>query len=142
MARKPARAKRKVKDKRKVKEFYPGFAEEAAGFTHESGAFKAADPVRSFDLTISTVNARDNFAELLNRVAYGKRRVVMTRRGKPLVCVIPMEDVDFIEELEDIMDAKAVDDAKKKYGDEPTIPIEQAARQLGIKLKRPDDVSR
>lgn len=148
-AKKPTPKKAKRATKTRAQNM--GLAEEASPFMDAPPAtknaqgqplFKAADPVRTFDLTMTTVDARENFAELLNIVAYGTRRVVLTRRGKPLVCVIPMLDVDFIEELEDIMDAKAVEDAKKEQGDEPFIPIEQVAKELGIKLKRPGNVSR
>jgi prevent-host-death family protein len=48
---------------------------------------------------LSTVEARSQFAELINRVAYGKERVILTRRGKALVAVVPLEDLpsDLIE---------------------------------------------
>jgi prevent-host-death family protein len=38
--------------------------------------------------TISTVKARDQFADVVNRAAYGKERVVLTRRGKGLAAVV------------------------------------------------------
>jgi prevent-host-death family protein len=56
--------------------------------------------------TLSTGAARDNFAEVLNRAAFGKERVVLTRRGKPLVAVVPIEDIELLEELEDRADAE------------------------------------
>jgi len=42
---------------------------------------------------LSTVEARNQFADLINRVAYGKERVILTRRGKALVAVVPLEDI-------------------------------------------------
>ena len=56
--------------------------------------------------TLSTGAARDNFAEVLNRAAFGKERVVLTRRGKPLVAVVPIEDVEVLEQLEDQADVE------------------------------------
>lgn len=56
--------------------------------------------------TLSTGAARDKFAEVLNRAAFGKERVVLTRRGKPLVAVVPIEDVELLEALEDRADAE------------------------------------
>ena len=55
---------------------------------------------------LSTGAARDKFAEVLNRAAYGKERVVLTRRGKPLVAVVPIENVEVLEQLEDQADAE------------------------------------
>lgn len=59
---------------------------------------------------ITTVEAREHFSEVLNRSAYGKERIIFTRRGKKLVAIIPMEDLNLLEALEDKLD---VEDAKK-----------------------------
>lgn len=37
--------------------------------------------------------ARAQFAELINRVGYGKERIVLTRHGKPLVALVPAESL-------------------------------------------------
>ena len=49
---------------------------------------------------VSTTEARDTFAELVGRVAYGKERVVITRNGKRQAVVVPVEDLDRLEALE------------------------------------------
>ena len=124
-----------------------GLSERAAVYTaapapgkkaRAKSIFQPADPVRTFDLTISVDDARRNFAQLLSRVARAKRRVVLTRGGKPLVCVIPMLDVDFIEELEDIADGMAVDEANKEWAKDgyKTVSIEELAKKHGIDLER------
>ena len=48
-------------------------------------------------LKMSTVEARENFSEMINQAAYGNQRVVLTRRGKPLVAVISLQDVENFE---------------------------------------------
>jgi prevent-host-death family protein len=58
---------------------------------------------------ISTVQARNRLAEIINRVAYAKERVILTRRGEELVAVVPVEDVRLLEDLEDRLD---LDDAR------------------------------
>lgn len=45
-------------------------------------------------LKMSTVEARENFSEMINQAAYGNQRVVLTRRGKPLVAVISLQDLE------------------------------------------------
>ena len=45
-------------------------------------------------LKMSTVEARENFSEMINQAAYGNQRVVLTRRGKPLVAVISLQELD------------------------------------------------
>ncbi len=46
---------------------------------------------------MSTVQARENFSDLINTVAYGKTPVTLTRRGKPLVAVVPLDILKRIE---------------------------------------------
>jgi prevent-host-death family protein len=86
--------------------------------------------------TFSTVQARDQFSEVLNRAAFGKERVVLTRRGKPLVAIVPIEDLALLEELEDQRDAEdfRIALAAWEAGDQTTIPLDQVVRELGIQL--------
>ena len=49
---------------------------------------------------VTTTEARDSFAELVGRVAYGKERVVITRNGKRQAVVVPVEDLERLEALE------------------------------------------
>lgn len=77
--------------------------------------------------------ARQDFAETVNRVAYGGERIVLHRRGRNLAALIPLEDLALLEELEDRQDVeaarKALADAKAK-GERP-IPWAQAKKKLG-----------
>ena len=57
-------------------------------------------------LTMTTVEARDHFSELLNRTAYGKERIILTRRGQHLVAVVPLEDLQLLEQLKNCTDPK------------------------------------
>lgn len=66
--------------------------------------------------TISTAEARREFGEILNREAYGKERITVTRRGKDMVAVIPVEDMQLLEELEDMADVQAAKKALKEKG--------------------------
>ncbi len=38
--------------------------------------------------------ARNNFAEAIGRVAHGKERITIERRGRPLAVLVPVEDLD------------------------------------------------
>ena len=48
---------------------------------------------------ISTADARKNLADLVNRVAYGKERVVLTRHGKRVAALIPIEDLSLLDKI-------------------------------------------
>ena len=82
--------------------------------------------------TLSTAEARDQFSDVINRAAYGKERVVLTRRGKALVAVVPIEDFELLRELEDYYDAKAADEALEDVRIHGTIPWEQIKAELGL----------
>jgi len=77
---------------------------------------------KSTDAAITTAAARKNFSELVNRVAYGKDRVILTRRNKPLAAVVPIEDIALIEEIEDREDLKAARAALREAKRKGTIP--------------------
>ncbi len=53
----------------------------------------------------STVEVRTQLSEVINRVAYGKERVVLTRRGKELVAIVPIEDMKRLELLNESLNA-------------------------------------
>ena len=79
--------------------------------------------------------AREEFAEVLNRVAYGKERIVLHRHGKPLVAIIPVEDLQLLERLiEEEEDRIDVEEARHILAD-PTdegVPLEQVKAELGL----------
>ena len=81
---------------------------------------------------LTTVEARNRFSELINRAAFAKERLVLTRRGKKLVALVPIEDVNLLEALEDRIDLEearlALAEAKKKG----TVPWEKIKRELGL----------
>lgn len=48
---------------------------------------------------IPTAEARRQLADLVNRVAYGKERVVLTRHGRAVAALVPLEDLSLLERL-------------------------------------------
>ncbi len=48
-------------------------------------------------LKMTTVEARENFSDLINKAAYGNERVILTRRGKALAAVIPLNDLESLK---------------------------------------------
>lgn len=82
--------------------------------------------------TLSTAEARDQFSDVINRAAYGKERVVLTRRGKALVAVVPIEDLELLRDLEDYYDAKDADEALEDVRIHGTIPWAQVKSGLGL----------
>jgi len=81
---------------------------------------------------VNTVKARAQFSEIINRAAFGKKRVTLTRRGKEIVALVPIEVVKLLEALEDKIDLEearaALTEAKKKG----TVSWEKIKRELGL----------
>lgn len=84
-------------------------------------------------IRVSVSHAREAFAELVNRVAYQHDRVLIARRGRPIAAVVPIEDVEALEELEDEFDRRAVEEALTEGG-EP-IAWEQVEKELELKAR-------
>src|ERR1035441_5888855 len=82
---------------------------------------------------LNVSKARDEFPELVNRAAYGGERTIVSRRGKDLAAVIPIEDLKLLEKLaREEMDRQDIEDAHAALA-EPgeSISIEDFIRELG-----------
>lgn len=77
-----------------------------------------------------TSKAREQFADILNEVAYKGERVLLHRHGKDVAAVISAEDLARLEALEDRMDIEAVKEALKEGG--PNISWSQLKTEVGL----------
>lgn len=82
--------------------------------------------------TVSSVEARDSLSELLNRAAFGKERLVLTRRGKPVAALIPLEDLELIEEIEKRVDLAEARSALREAEAEGTTAWEEVRAELDL----------
>lgn len=76
--------------------------------------------------------AREGFSDTINRVAFGKERVVLRRRGKEVAAVVPIADLRLLEDLEnriDLTDARAALAETRKKGAKP---LEAILKELGL----------
>jgi prevent-host-death family protein len=82
--------------------------------------------------TMNTSNARERLAEILNRVAFAKDRVRITRRGREIAAVVPIEDLELLERLEDRIDLREAEKALAEANTEGTLPLEALREELGL----------
>jgi prevent-host-death family protein len=85
-------------------------------------------------MKVSTAVARKRFSDVVNRASYAKERVVLTRYGHTLAAIVPAEDLDLLEAMEDRIDA---DDARKVLADmkakgEKPSPWVKVKKRLGL----------
>jgi prevent-host-death family protein len=64
--------------------------------------------------TITTLEAKEDFSELINRVSHNKERIILTRRDKEVAVVICMEDYALLQTVQNQVDlAEAVESLKE-----------------------------
>lgn len=83
--------------------------------------------------TMTAVKVRDNFSEVVARAAYGKERIYITKNGKNLAVLIPVEDMALLEELEDRLDAADADRILDKTKPTDLVPFEEYLRKRGTR---------
>ena len=81
---------------------------------------------------LDTSVARDSLSDTLNRVSYSKERIVIRRHGKDLAALVPIEDLMFLEELEDKLDLEEARAALVEAEEKGTIPWEKVKEDLGL----------
>ena len=83
---------------------------------------------------VSTAVARKQFSDMVNRASYAKERVALTRYGRTLAAIVPAEDLEWLEAMEDRIDSedaeKALAEIKAK-GERP-IPLAKLKKKLGL----------
>jgi prevent-host-death family protein len=81
--------------------------------------------------TLNSTDARERMADVLNRVAYAKDRVRITRHGKEVAAVVPIEDLELIERLEDEIDIREAEKALREANKKGTIPLGKIRKEFG-----------
>lgn len=81
---------------------------------------------------VSVAEARSGLADLLNRVAYGKERLVITRHGREVAAIVPVEDLKLTERLRRFVSRKDVARALTELETGKTASWAQLRRELGL----------
>ena len=80
-------------------------------------------------MEMNIADARDNLAEVINRVAYAGERVILRRRSKSVVAIVSMQDLELLQTAEDRADVKAALRARKEKGG---ISLAQCRKKHGL----------
>jgi prevent-host-death family protein len=81
-------------------------------------------------MNANVVDVRNTFSEYLNRASYQGQRIIIERRGKPVAALVPLEDLERIEALENKADVKAAQKARKEKGE---VSLERIKARLRMK---------
>lgn len=77
---------------------------------------------------LTTVEARDNFAELIDRAALSAERIVITRHGEPMAALISLDDLELVEEIERRLERRQ----RRRAAPQARRPDAPAAEQMRI----------
>jgi len=79
---------------------------------------------------INASAVREDFADILNQVAYAGERIILHRRGKNVAALVSIADLELLQDLEDRLDNAAADAALSEPGE--SIPWEQVRQELDL----------
>ena len=79
--------------------------------------------------TVTTSEIRAHLSDMLSKIARKGNRVVVTRGGKRFAALVPLDDLDFLESLEDRMD---IEDAKKALKEPGSVSWKKVKADLGL----------
>ena len=83
---------------------------------------------------IPVTKARKTLSDVVSHVAFGGDRVVLSRNGRDLAAIVPMELYRLMELEEDRLDVAEMHRAKREAsarGEKP-VPYEEARKRLGL----------
>jgi prevent-host-death family protein len=89
--------------------------------------------IREKECAMTSVTAKqlkDHPTDVLGRVQYGNERVAVTRYGKEVAVVVPIEDARLLERIEDLIDAEDVLKAIEEAEREGTISLDELREKL------------
>lgn len=81
-------------------------------------------------LIMNTVEAKEQFTDLVNRVTHSKERVILTRRGKEIAAIVPLEDLMTLQELQDQHDLREAIESLKEARLTDSISIEKLKEEI------------
>ena len=79
---------------------------------------------------MSAAEARKNFANIVNRVAFGNESVIVTRRGEDVAAIVSIDELKLLQKIEDRMDIEDALNALDEQGE--NIPAAKFWKDLGL----------
>jgi PHD/YefM family antitoxin component YafN of YafNO toxin-antitoxin module len=80
----------------------------------------------------SAKREQDRFPDLTDRVAVDKEWVILVRDGKEVAGLVPIEDLELLDELEKVMDLEEIRSSRKEAQEKGAIPWEKLKEDLGL----------
>jgi prevent-host-death family protein len=82
-------------------------------------------------ITLTTAEAKEEFAELIHRVSHAKERIILTRRGKEVAAIVPLEDFYLLQSSQDKSDVEQAVAALKEAREQGTLTLAELKEKIG-----------
>lgn len=80
---------------------------------------------------VSTIDAKEEFSDLVNRVSHYKERIILTRRGKEIAAIVPIEDLLHIQTKQNQVDLSEASEAFQEARSQGTISLDELKEKIG-----------
>ncbi|MDP9195922.1 MAG: type II toxin-antitoxin system Phd/YefM family antitoxin [Pseudomonadota bacterium] len=79
---------------------------------------------------LTTVEARERFADMLNQASYQRERTIITKHGKDVAALVSVEDLRILDVVERVLDIQAARKALAEKG--KRVSLADLKKELGI----------
>lgn len=80
--------------------------------------------------SINTVEAKEEFSELISRVMHNKERIILVRRGKEVAALVPIEDLTLLQSSQDKSDLHEALEALKEARTDGALTLQQLKTEI------------
>lgn len=80
---------------------------------------------------LSTIQIKEQFSELINRVSHDKERIIITRRDKEIAAIIPIEDLYLLQNSQDKQDLEQALESLKEARNQGTSSLDKLKKEIG-----------
>jgi prevent-host-death family protein len=87
--------------------------------------------------TYTVSEARDNFAEVMNRVTYGEQAAVITKNGKEKAAIVPYRLLALLTRIEAALDLEKAQEALDDFESNGGVSLDQLKADLGLVASQP-----
>jgi prevent-host-death family protein len=81
--------------------------------------------------SVNAATAKEELAELINRVMHHKERIILTRRDKEVAALISMEDFALLQDIQNKMDLTEATEALKETRNQGSTSLDDLKEEIG-----------
>jgi len=88
--------------------------------------------------TYTVSEARENFAEVMNRVTYTEQAAVITKNGKEKAAIVPYRLLELLTRIEAVFDLENAQKALEDFNSSGGVSLDKLKAELGLVQSQPN----